>query len=412
MAYPDLQSPGRTNFGTLGTEALTAWSRDFWAQARNNSFINQFTGKGANALVQRVTDLTKTKKGTRAVITLVNDLTGDGIMGDYQLEGSEEAMAASQIDINIDQIRNATRSEGKLDEQKQIINFREESRDKLAYWAADRIDQLAFLTMAGVPYSRTNNGGTRSATTVGKRLTDLAFSSDVTVPSNERHLCWSIESSATDLRAATTLDPAGSATDDGTVLADVITTPSYEMIVKLKAYAKDNYIRGIRGKGNEELYHLFMTPQGMAKLKLDADFIANVRNAGVRGSKNELFAGSSSVVVDGVVIHEFRHVYSTQAAAGPSGSNGGAKLGSTNSSAAGTQGNIDGQRALFCGAQSLAMADLGTASWDEDDFDYGNQQGIAVAKMLGLLKPKFNSNYVSGSTANQDFGIIAVDTAV
>jgi len=412
MAYPDLKSPGATNFAGLGTEALTAWSRDFWAQARNNSFINQFTGKGANSLVQRVTDLTKTKKGTRAVITLVNDLTGDGIMGDYQLEGNEEALAASQIDIEIDQIRNATRSDGKLDEQKMIIQFREESRDKLAYWAADRIDQVAFLTMSGVPYSRTNNGATRASGTTGKNLTDLAFASDVTVPSNERHLCWSTASSSTDLRTATTLDPAGAATNDGTVLADVLATPSYEMIVKLKAFAKDNYIRGVRGKGNDELFHLFMTPQGMAKLKLDSDFIANVRNAGVRGNKNELFAGSSSVVVDGVVVHEFRHVYSSQAAGGPSGSNGGAKLGSSNSSAAATQGDIDGQRALFCGAQALALADLGTATWDEENFDYGNQQGISVAKMLGFRKPKFNSNYVSGSTALQDFGIIALDTAI
>lgn len=390
MTYPDLQSPGRTNFGALGTEALSVWSRDFWAQARNNSFLNQFAGKGSNALVQRVTDLTKTKKGTRAVITLVNDLEGDGVMGDTQLEGFEEQLGASQIDITIDQLRNATRSEGKLDEQKQIINFREESRDKLAYWAGDRIDQLGFLTLSGIPYDKLLNGGNRPAHSVGEgagySLNDLEFATDVTAPSDERHLVWT----------ANGLDAASP--ESATVNADVLETPSYNMIVRLKAYAKNNFIRGIRSKGNEEIFHMFVTPDGMAALRLDADFIANVRHAGIRGDKNSLFAGSSSVMVDGVMIHEFRHVYSTEAAAD------GEKLGDG--------GAQDGQRALFCGAQSMAMADLGSATWNEDDFDYGNQQGISVGKMLGFRKPMFKSIYTHGGAEVQDFGIVALDTAL
>jgi hypothetical protein len=44
---------------------------------------------------------------------------------------------------------------------------------------------------------------------------------------------------------------------------------AYRDIVNLKAYAKDNYIRGIRGAGNQETFHMFVTPQQMADLKLD-----------------------------------------------------------------------------------------------------------------------------------------------
>lgn len=387
MTYPNLKSPGATNFGNLGTEALSFWSRDFWALARNRSFIgSQFTGKGSNSVVQRVTDLTKTKKGVRAVITLVNDLTGDGVMGDTQLEGNEEALGASQVDITIDQLRNATRSDGKLDEQKQIINFREESRDKLSYWAGDRIDQIAFLSMSGIPLTQTCNGATRPVETTGYNLNDLEFASDISAPSSERHLAFT--SSGLVTAAATS----------ATVTNDVLEKPSYSMLVRLKAFAKDNYIRGIRGKGNDETFHVFMTPQGMASLKLDPDFIANVRHAGVRGNKNELFAGSNSLLVDGMYIHEFRHVYSSERAAD------GAKLGEG--------GAQDGQRVLFCGAQSLALADLGSAEWNEDNFDYGNQQGIAVAKMLGFRKPKFKNIYSADSSVAQDFGVVSLDTAI
>ena len=76
-----------TNFASLTSEQLTAWSRDFWRVARNMSFINQFAGSGSNAMVQRVSELTKSDKGARAVLTLLADMTGDGALNilDYVL---------------------------------------------------------------------------------------------------------------------------------------------------------------------------------------------------------------------------------------------------------------------------------------------------------------------------------------
>ena len=38
-------------------------------------------------------------------------------------------------------------------DQKTVVNFREQSRDALAYAMADRMDQLAFLTLSGVAYT-------------------------------------------------------------------------------------------------------------------------------------------------------------------------------------------------------------------------------------------------------------------
>ena len=296
-----------TNFGTLTGDQLQTWSRDFWKVARNQSFINQFAGTGSNAMVQRVTELTKNNKGTKANITLLADMTTDGITGDATLEGNEEALRAYDISIELDQLRFANRIAGRMTDQKTVVNFREQSRDALAYAMADRCDQLAFLTLSG---------------------------------------------------------------------------------------AKDQYIRGIRGTGNQETFHMFVTPQQMANLKLDTDFIANVRNAGVRGASNSLFAGSSSLMVDGVMIHEFRHVFNTSGAAA------GAKWGA--------DGNVNGGRALFCGAQALALADIGLPEMVEDTFDYGNQSGISVGKIFGLRKPKYHSD-ITGDA--QDFGVICLDTA-
>ncbi len=378
-----------TNFGTLTGDQLQAWSRDFWRVARNQSFINQFAGSGSNAMVQRITELTKSAKGTKANITLLADMTGDGITGDNTLEGNEEALRAYDITIELDQLRFANRIAGRMADQKTVVNFREQSRDALAYAMADRCDQLAFLTLSGVAYTHKNNGALRATSgSAGHELVDLEFASDVSAPTADRHRRWDATSGLV----------AGDTT--AVAAADKI---SYSCIVNLKAYAKDNYIRGIRGAGNQEIFHLFVTPQQMADLKLDADFLANVRNAGVRGEANSLFSGSASLMVDGVMVHEFRHVFNTSGATTGTSSNAGAA-----GYKWGADADVVGGRALFCGAQSLAMADIGLPEIVEDTFDYGNQSGISVGKIFGLRKPKYNSD-VSGSA--QDFGVIALDTA-
>ena len=377
-----------TNFGTLTGDQLQAWSREFWKVARNNSFINQFAGTGSNAMVQRVTELTKNNKGTKANITLLADMAGDGITGDNTLEGNEEALRAFDISIELDQLRFANRMAGRLTDQKTVVNFREQSRDALAYAIADRCDQLAFLTLSGVAYTHKTNGALRAtSSSAGHELVDLEFASDVSAPTSSRHL-----------RADGTNIVAGDTT--ALVAGD---TMQYRHIVELKAFAKDNYIRGIRAAGNDEVFHMFVTPQQMADLKLDSDFLANVRNAGVRGNQNGLFSGTSSLMVDGVMIHEFRHVFNTSGATtGASGNAGAAGY------KWGAAANVVGARALFCGAQALAMADIGLAEVVEDTFDYGNQAGISIGKIFGLRKPKYNSD-VSGNV--QDFGVIAFDTA-
>lgn len=367
-----------TNFGLLTTEQKTVWSMDLWRQARNQSFINRFLGKGPNSLIQHITELKKTEKGARAVITLLADLQGDGVAGDRTLEGNEEAMQTFDQVIRIDQLRHANRHEGRVADQKSIVEFRGNSRDVLAYWLADRIDQLAFLTMSGVSYGMKNTGIARVASDLG----NLEFSADVAAPSLKRMLRWDGANKA--LKDNVT----GSNTTSSVVVADL---PMWEMFVALKAYAKERYVRGIKENGGEETYHAFLSPSAMAKLKIDPTYIANVRYAVQRGADNNLFTGNS-VKIDGIYLHEFRHVYNTRSAVSGTG-----KWGAGN--------NVDGCQVLFCGAQALGMADIGAPEWVEKEFDYGNQQGISVGKMLGFLKPKFGNIYEANTV--EDFGVLS-----
>ena len=366
-----------TNFNALTDEQKTVWSKQMWKAARNFAFTTKFAGSGPNAMIQRISELTKSEKGTRAVITLVADLEEDGVGGDNQLEGNEEEIKAYDQVIQLDQLRNANRHKGRLADQKSVVNFREQSRDVLAYWLADRIDQLAFLTLSGVAYSQQTRGQARATNT----FANLEYAGDVTAPTTNRFFRWD---ASTGIEAGDT---------DAVAAAD---TPSWAMLVELKAQAKDNFIRAIKGNGGNEFYHVFMNPQGMAKLRQDPDYLANVRNAGVRGSSNELFKGTDTVMVDGLMIHEYRHVFNTQGL-----TSGVDKWGGGN--------DVDGQRVLFCGAQALGMADIGAPEWVEKGFDYDNQQGISVGKLFGFLKPVFHSN-INGQ--DEDFGLLVCDTAI
>lgn len=405
-----------TNFGSLLDEQKTAWSKDVWKTARQNSFIMQLTGEGMNSAIERITELTKSEKGTRAVITLVPDLVGDGVVGDYSLEGNEEAAKAYDYPIRIDQLRNANKSAGRMAEQKVVVKFRETSRDLLGFWLSDRVDQIASLTAAGVDYRLNTNGSLRSGFThdgtnfvrntttapVGKALYDLEYSADVTAPTGKRHFRW--DAGAKALKAGSTVSVTAS------------DTLSYAALVELKAHAKDRRIKSVKA-GGMELYHVFLHPKAMAKLKLDPDFLANVRNAGVRGQSNPLFSGSI-VTVDGLVLHEWTHSFNTLGATnGVTHAASTADTADTGATYAGRPGfkwganaDVEGNRVLLMGAQALAFADIGIPEWDErDHFDYGAKPGIGIAKICGFRKPVFFSPVDNG---DQDFGVIALDVAI
>jgi N4-gp56 family major capsid protein len=321
-------------------------------------------------MIQRITELTEDEKGARAVITLVADLEGDGVPGDSQLEGNEEEIKSYDQVIRIDQLRHANRHKGRIADQKSVVRFRENSRNVLAYWLSDRLDQLAFLTLSGESYTLKTDGTAR----VGSQLSQLDFAADVTAPSANRYRNWQGASQAVGVLAA------------GNTAETTLLDPSWNMLIEAKAYAQNNFIRPLRGEMGEELYNVFMTPDGMAKLKRDPDFREAQKDAMQRGASNPLFKGASVWPVDGMNIYTYRHVFHADTWGA------GAAL---------------GQAVLFCGAQAAGFADIGMPTWVEKRFDYDNQPGISAGKICGLLKPVFRA-LVTGT--DEDFGVLRINT--
>lgn len=360
-----------TAFGELTRAQKINWSRTVWKAARDQMFLKNFMSDTGNSVVHRITELTATEKGTQCLFQLVADLVGDGVRGDGEREGMEEAMAAHSQIIQIDLISHGVKNKGKLDDQKNVINFRYQGKDKLSFWLANRTDQLAFLTMSGISYAFENNGATR----VGSVFPTLTFASDVTAPSAKRSLMWDGSS----LQVSNT----------GSITTGYV--PKYNMIVDAIAYAKERRIKPLMS-GGKPYYVMFVAPGTLAALKKDEAYQRAVVALATKAGQDSPWFNGATVTVDGAVIHEHNLVFNTKGAAS------GSKWGSG--------GTVNGTRTLLCGAQALGFADIGDGDWVEKLFQYDSQVGLNIDRMIGFLKPVFPSIY-DGS--DEDFGILTID---
>lgn len=359
-----------TNFSALTANQKKVWAKLLWTAARDDTFAKRFMGD-ENAPIHRITELTKTERGDRAIISLVADLEEDGVTGDNQREGNEESMQSYEVEIGIDQISHSVRNKGKLSDQKSVVQFRETGLSKLKIWLSDRIDQMFFLTLAGVSYSLMPDGKPRSARS---SFPSLSFAADVRPPSPKRSLMWD----------------GNAMHQSDTSSIDTSFKPSYRMLVDAHAYAKEHHVKPIRSGGKDH-YIVLMHPQAMALLKKDPEYREAIVHGMERNKENPVFTGGVPTV-DGLVIYDHHKVFNTKGAA--------------DGSKWGAGGHVNGSRTMLMGSQALAHIDLTMPTWTEKGFDYDNQQGINVDKMIGWLKPKFYS-IADGSV--EDFGCLAID---
>lgn len=363
----------QTDFGGLSAAQKKVWSGKLWKQFRDESFwmSNGFIGQDINKPVQRVTELTKTTRGLECVMQLVNDLEGDGIAGDNDINGNEEQMVNDAQIIKIDLLANAVKSKGQMSEQATVIRFREQAKDKLGFWLPDKIDEMMFLTAAGRAFTLNTDLSTRGVS----QLPQLEFASSVTASSTNR------------------IKYAGSATSEGTLTAS--DKMSWAVCVGAKTYARRQGIRPIR-QGGKEYYAMVMSPEQRRDLLLDSTYQTIVSRAAERGSKNPLF-NNALAVVDGLILYEHRKVINTTGL-----TSGVDKWGSGQT--------VEGAQATLMGAGALGFTTLGGGEWLEgDQNDYGRKPAVGYQQMLGMLKPQYKPT--ASASAAEDYGVIAVKTA-
>lgn len=364
------------DFAAQQPEKKLAWARVTWKAMRDQMFIKNIVGEGENQPIHKVTELTKTETGDKCVFHLVAELEEDGNVGDGEREGHEEALASSWMDITIDLLNHGVKEKGKMTEQKSVIKTRTVARDRLAYWLANRVDQMAILTLSGIGYEYTLDGKLRG---VNSKLKNLAFANDVTAPSSKRLLTWN---------GSNLLGNGDSGFGTGAITSSYL--PKYKMIVDVGAYMRTHRIKPLIS-GGKEYYLMLVHPLTYAALKMDDKFQNALINAGQRGDNNPWFTGAD-VTVDGMIIKQHNLIFNT--------------MGAPATQKWGAGGLVNGTRTLVLGAQALAFADLNIGDWVEKKFQYDSQWGINVDKMFGFRKPRFYSQYDQGV---EDFGVVVID---
>lgn len=324
--------------------AVKHWEANLMKVALKKTSAVKFIGRTTNSLCQMKMDLQK-EAGDQIRYGIRYQLTGDGVIGDAVLEGNEENLVTYHDQILINQSRHAVRSEGKMSEQRVPFSVREEARDGLADWWADKIDTAFFNQLAG-------NTGETNATKFGHNTP--------TAPDSTHWLYANGHTAESSLSVTTTFSLG---------MVDILVE---------RANTLDVPIRPIDLGQGEKKFVLFLHPYQVTALRTNTSTgqwldIQKAAMSGGQITKSPIFTGALGEY-NGVVFHQNTRVPAVTA-------------------------NV--RRAIFCGAQAMAIAyghgSGGTVpySWKEELFDYGNSLGVGAGAIWGMKKIRFNSSDIA-----------------
>lgn len=230
-----------------------AWAKDTWTTALNNIFFGKFMGPSVDNIIQVKEELKK-EAGDSITMRLLMKLKGDGVTGDNTLEGNEEAMQYRDFTVTVDQIRNAVRLKGKMEEQKTSADMRKDAKTALANWLTEYIDGQFFKKLSANPTAdRVVYAGGKTGT-------------------------------------------------DGITAADVFST---DVIGKAKRIAMTDSNAKIRpvSVNGKKFYVMIIDPWQARDLRKDEKWLQAQEPAQERGDDNPIFTGALGTY-EGVVIHE------------------------------------------------------------------------------------------------------------
>ena len=335
-----------TSYGTNDPLAVKLWSKRLNHEVLKQTWLTRFMG-GESSIIQTKDELTKSA-GDKITYGLRMQMDGDGIVGDATLEGNEEAMQTYNDSIVIDQLRHATRSKGKMSEQRVPFSVREEGMMALKDWWSARIDESGFNQLCGyVTQSKIARTGLQS----------------VTAPDSD-HI----------IRPA-----SGESADQSISTTSTFTLSMIDKAVE-RARTLSPAIRPVK-VGGKDMYVLFVHDYVVTDIRTSTTTgqWLDIQKSAMQGGEikdNPIFDGSLGVY-NSTIIHASNRV--TQGVSGADSS---------------AVANV--RRNVFLGRQAACIAygrDGGSErfSWAEELFDYRNSLGIKAGLIFGLKKSIFNS---------------------
>jgi N4-gp56 family major capsid protein len=341
-----------TNYPMNHPLAIKKWSPELNKETLKKTYAFQFMSKGKNSLITIKTDLTDKDGGDRIRVGIRSQLTGAGVAGDDTLEGNEESLETFYQDVMIDQLRHAVRSKGKMSEQRVPFSVRDEAKDGLSDWWADRFDAWMFAQLAG-DTSVTDPRFYGFNSIVAPDLDHVSFGNSGVLGANLQNTETSSISNTTVCKMNLTfIDTAVE-----------------------KAKTAKNQLRPVL-IGGKKYYAMFLHPFQVTSLRTNTTSgqWADIQKSAIQGgqtSDNPIFTGALGVY-NQTILHE-----SIRVPASPY--------------------NASVRRAILCGAQALSVAfgkgyGKNVFSWVEESYDYKNKLGVAAGCQSGMVKTRYNGS--------------------
>ncbi len=348
------------SFATGDSSTVKVWSKATEREVLPKTLIGRFVGEGSGSIIQVKDELSK-GPGDRVRMNLQYLLGNRGRVGNEVLESNEEAPTFQTDDLNIDQLRHATRYYGRMDRQRVVYDFRRDARDQLSDWWADRYDE-SFLNQVCGNTAQTDNAFTGLNATVA--------------PSSNKIIYPGSATTAATITSADVFDLA---------LVDKAVTRAKT----LRSSLKEPLIRPVKIAGGD-YYVWILHPFQVKSLRTNTSTGQwfDINRAAMEGGEvasNPIFSGALGVY-NRVIFFESDRI--------PLASD-------TTTAVASTRASV------LLGAQSAWLAygrEGGRAErylWNEESFDYGNEHGVSASVIFGLKKAIFDS---------VDYGTIVVPT--
>ncbi len=348
------------NIGTGHAVTEEQFMAKAFQEYRDKLVLKPYMGLTTESVVQVSEELQRTK-GDAITFNLAGALTGAGVTGASSLEGQEEAQQFYGQRVVIDQVRNAVRIPW-MSERRAPFSVMGEARPALTTWLAQKIEDDFFIALSKV------NGVVYGAATEAQK--------DQWLDDNEDRVLFGASTSNLDQTGG-----SGSGGNDNSSSLSAIDTSNDTLDVEQISLAKrlailgSPKIRPIKIENGEEYFVLFAHPLCVRDLKNSSAWQAAQREAMPRGMDNPIFTGMAGIW-DGVIIKETPKVLLLSG------------VGDSSSNVAMNH---------LCGAQALLFAQGGTpkgyvVDMVEEEFDYGDKQGVAIRSIYGIEKATFKTN--------------------
>lgn len=348
-----------TSFGVNDAYAVKLYAKTLAVAERDTLDIAPLMGNDDNSIIQIKTETSK-GAGDRVTFGLRARLSGDGLTETETAEGNGEALSIYSDAVLINELGHnvAVRSQNTIDAQRVPFDLRNQARDGLAEWWADRKSASFFNQVCGyTPQTNTKYTGLNT----------------ITAPTSGRKIV------------------AGSgANDENITSADIFTLDLIDQAVEM-AKVGNNMIRPIR-IGGQPKYVMYLHPYQVTSLRTNSASgqwldIQKAAMAGGQITNSPVYTGALGEY-NGVILRQSQDV--TQG---------------VNSSTSAAITTV--RRAVLLGAQAcvcgFGQANYGPTKyrWNEEMLDHRRKLEVSAWSIWGMKKTVFNA---------ADFGTLVVST--